>query len=48
MLHHVSKETVKGISDYFDEEIHTVSYIECHYSNMAIAQTWDKGMRFQA
>jgi len=42
MLHHVSKETVKGISDYFDEEIHTVSYIECHYSNMAIAQTWDK------
>ena len=43
-MHHAAlKNTLKGISDYFDEEIHTISYIENHYSNLQIKETWELG-----
>lgn len=41
MHHEALKNTLKGISDYFDEEIHTISYIENHYSNLQIKETWE-------
>ena len=43
MHHEALKNTLKGISDYFDEEIHTISYIENHYSNLQIKETWELG-----
>ena len=43
MLHGAKVNTLKGISDYFEEEIHTISYTENHYSNFEIKETWELG-----
>ena len=43
MLHAAKENTLKGISDYFEEEIHTISYTENHYSNFEIKETWELG-----
>ena len=43
MLHAAKENTLKGISDYFEEEIHTISYTENHYSNLEIKETWELG-----